>query len=509
MRDFWLVRVPPVLLALVVLLGAPSAAGAAAKGCGPPNPDLPHWARARSMTVLHDSVLLSGRPALIAGFPCWHVHMVGRPALMLRAAEHELRQSGRRVSPLVVIGLGYNSLWERNRSNYGRWAARFDGEAARLLRTLRRAGAEQFVWVTLRRATRATTQPSRWDELPLYAWFFPYVNDRLRTLDARRNHLVLADWARTGARPDVTYDTIHLNGRGGRIMQRLIERRIYEEAARQSAPRAVTTQADPCANRKTGAPRRAPGRPRAPFVIGDSGALLAVAPLVALGLEADARGCRPLSDALSIMAARKRAGTLPRVVALNVGANGGIDRGLLRQALRIVGKDGRLALVTPATTYAATTAMRAFHAAHPTRTILADWAATGQAERYGGDGIHIGYEGEAALARFIARHVRPYTPPHTAIPFTGDPKDCGEIHPGGKRRSVLVLRGRDRVPCSAARGLARARDKTASPYFRWFDWRFLGKPPWKDVFVRNDGKVVIAIRTPAPPPPPGTAPPAR
>ncbi|MFL5846870.1 MAG: hypothetical protein ACJ762_19480 [Solirubrobacteraceae bacterium] len=264
------------------------------------------------------------------------------------------------------------------------------------------------------------------------------------------------------------------------------------------APAAARAQGDPCANRKVGAPHRAPGRPRPPLVIGDSGALLAVAPLVGLGLEADARGCRPLSDAVSIMAARRHAGTLPRVVALNVGANGGIDRSLLRTALRIVGARGRLALVTPATTASAAATMRAFHDAHPTRTVLIDWAATGLAGHYAGDGIHIGYEGETVLARYIARHVRPYTPPRATIPFAADAKDCGEVHPGGRLRTVLVLRGRDRVLCRVARALAGAHDKTSSPYFRWFDWRFLGRPPWKDVFVRNDGKVVIATRTPAP-----------
>jgi hypothetical protein len=262
---------------------------------------------------------------------------------------------------------------------------------------------------------------------------------------------------------------------------------------------------DPCANRKTGGP------PGAPLVLGDSSELLAVAPLARLGLQADARGCRPLSDAVAIMAARRAAGTLPRVVVLGVGANGGIDRALLRRALRLVGRDGRLGLVTAATTPQAAGAMRAFHAARPLRTILIDWAATGLWRRYGGDGIHIGYEGEAVLASFIHRHVRPYTRPKASVPFGAkNAKDCGEVHPGGKQRAVLVLRGRDRVTCAIAKRLARARDKTASAAFRWFDWRFLGKPPWKDVFVRADGKVVIATRVPtsAPAPAPGSAPPA-
>lgn len=262
---------------------------------------------------------------------------------------------------------------------------------------------------------------------------------------------------------------------------------------------------DPCANRKTG------GTPGSrPLVIGDSSQLLAVAPLARLGLEADARGCRPLSDAVSIMAARRRAGTLPRVVVLGVGANGGIDRALLRRALRIAGRDGRLGLVTPATTPAAAAAMRAFHRARPLRTILVDWAASGLWRRYGGDGIHIGHEGEAVLARYIHRHVRPYIRPRTSIPFAHPrARPCGVVHPGGRLRQVVILRGRERTTCALARRLARARDKTASQAFRWHDWRFLGRPPWKDVFVRADGRVVIATRTPppAPPPAPGTAPP--
>jgi hypothetical protein len=268
---------------------------------------------------------------------------------------------------------------------------------------------------------------------------------------------------------------------------------------------------DPCANVKAGAPHREPGGPRAPLVLGDSSELLAVAPLVRLGLEANARGCRPLTDGVRILAARKRTGTLPRIAVFGLGANGGVQRSLLRAALRIMGERGLLGLVTPATTPAAAAAMRAFHARHPNRTVLIDWAATGRAHRYPGDGIHIGYEGEAALARFIARHVRPYTPPKTSIVFPTDlakAKDCGQVHPGGRLLGVYVLRGRDRILCSLARELARAHDKSGSRYFRWFDWRFLGKPPWRDVFVRADGKVVIASRTPAPAPAPGTRPPA-
>ncbi|MDX6665642.1 MAG: hypothetical protein QOG68_1848, partial [Solirubrobacteraceae bacterium] len=119
--------------------------------------------------------------------------------------------------------------------HYASWAARFDGDAARLLHTLRKAGAEQFVWVTLRHADRANTSSNHWGELNLYAWYFPYVNERLHLLDAQRNRLVLADWAHLGDRRGVTYDSIHLNSTGGHLMQLLIEKTIYREAHRQAA----------------------------------------------------------------------------------------------------------------------------------------------------------------------------------------------------------------------------------------------------------------------------------
>src|SRR4051794_36789995 len=70
--------------------------------------DAPAWAKPRRMTVLVDSVLLSGKAALHPVMPCWHKTLRGRPALMVKIAERELRTKGRRVAPLVVIGLAYN-----------------------------------------------------------------------------------------------------------------------------------------------------------------------------------------------------------------------------------------------------------------------------------------------------------------------------------------------------------------------------------------------------------------
>ena len=195
----------------------------------------PYWARQRHMTVLVDSVLLSGARALRYAKPCWRVHMRGRPALMLPIANRELRRDRPKVARLAVIGLGYNSLWQRNRRNYRKWARRFDRDANALLRTLSDLGAKHFVWVTLREPTPKTVPRSSVRDLGMYSWYFPYVNERLRRLDRLREDLVLADWAEASRRPGLTYDTIHLNDTGAKLMARTIRAAIYAEAKRLRA----------------------------------------------------------------------------------------------------------------------------------------------------------------------------------------------------------------------------------------------------------------------------------
>jgi hypothetical protein len=153
---------------------------------------------------------------------------------MLKHAAAEIGSSRRRVAPLVVIGIGYNSLFQRHRRRYDYWARRWDREAAWLLRVLRRKGAKQFVWVMLREPTPRTVPRYAVSDLRYYSWYFPYVNERLRRLDRRRSDLVLANWARVGDRPGITYDPIHLNTTGGRLMGRLIHRTVRRETRRQA-----------------------------------------------------------------------------------------------------------------------------------------------------------------------------------------------------------------------------------------------------------------------------------
>jgi hypothetical protein len=204
--------------------------------CEPTEPSptvMPRWLTARRQTVLVDSVLLGGKPALREAFRRWQLRFIGEPAVMLPAMEERIAER-RRVARLVVLGVGYNSIWERHRRNHGTWARKFDGEARSLLATLRRKGAEQFVWVTLRDARRSVIPASALWQHDRYAWYFPYVNQRLRRLDRRRDDLVLARWDRASNRTGLTYDAIHLNPEGAALMARTIEAAIRDEGREQT-----------------------------------------------------------------------------------------------------------------------------------------------------------------------------------------------------------------------------------------------------------------------------------
>jgi hypothetical protein len=102
---------------------------------------------------------------------------------------------------------------------------------------LRRLGARQIVWVTLRQPTPETVLPRVRGELGKDSWYFPYVNERLRQLGRRRRDVVLADWKAASDRRGVTYDSIHVTQHGARVMARTIRKTIRDEARRQTRDR--------------------------------------------------------------------------------------------------------------------------------------------------------------------------------------------------------------------------------------------------------------------------------
>ena len=183
-------------------------------------------ARPKNITLVTDSVMLGAVHAVRAALPGWHVEVLGKPALMVNQAGPLYLPPGRKVAPTVVVGLGYNSLWQPNREHFGAWAGQFDRQADALVARLRSLGARKIVWVTLREPTPGVVTPDGLYQYAHYAWYFPYVNARLRALAQRHPEVTLADWGAVSDRGGLTYDLIHLDPDGARLMAHLVARAI-------------------------------------------------------------------------------------------------------------------------------------------------------------------------------------------------------------------------------------------------------------------------------------------
>jgi hypothetical protein len=153
--------------------------------------------------------------------------------------------------------------------------------------------------------------------------------------------------------------------------------------------------------------RGSPGR--APLVIGDSVLLGAVSQVAAAGFEVDTRGCRQMREGLGIIAARRRAKTLPQFVVIALGANGSIATRQIREAMKLVGRDRILGLVTPRELGGGESsdarAIRAAGRHFPDRIRVLDWVhfSAGHGRWFAGDGLHLGPGGASGLARLLRR----------------------------------------------------------------------------------------------------------
>jgi len=243
--------------------------------------------------------------------------------------------------------------------------------------------------------------------------------------------------------------------------------------------------------------RPAHGRP--PLIIGDSTMIFAAPVLGGLGFEADAHGCRQFSAGVSMLAARRHAGTLPRVAILALGANGTIPASGVRAALRAIGRHRILGLVTPRNLASNQTRMRRAAGAHPNRVLLIDWArySAGHGSWFGGDGLHVNQSGARAFARLVRRRVAPLvSPPVKALrmprTLTGR-RGCGAVRRAGRTWNVFVVRGARLVSCARARVLARRSPLRPTPNWVAYDWSRTGNGPWQTVLTRVDRKVLIGI----------------
>jgi len=183
----------------------------------------PNWPK--TLTLLTDSVGLGLSQALPAALPGWKVEVLGRPALMVKQVVPEFLNA-RAVGSVVVIALGYNSLFERDRKNYQRWSGIWDRSAERLLSDLKACGAKKLVWITLREPSAELVTSTGRDQYERYAWFFPYVNERIWALAEHHPELTLADWRAVANLPELTKDLIHLSPTGVTLMTDTVTRAV-------------------------------------------------------------------------------------------------------------------------------------------------------------------------------------------------------------------------------------------------------------------------------------------
>jgi formylglycine-generating enzyme required for sulfatase activity len=202
----------------------------------------PSWPK--QVFVISDSVMLGAKPALHKGLPDWQVTFLARPALMIPQAVQELPRG---IGSVAIVALGYNTLWQKDRQNFARWAEAFDKSAETMLTALKQRGVRKIVWVMLRElhpdnvpgTSMASIQTSR------YGWYFPYVNERLRALKERHPEIALADWVTAARQGGLTYDAIHLNPRGAELMVDVVRMAMGLEARPPKPSGTILAEAKP------------------------------------------------------------------------------------------------------------------------------------------------------------------------------------------------------------------------------------------------------------------------
>jgi hypothetical protein len=149
------------------------------------------------------------------------------------------------------------------------------------------------------------------------------------------------------------------------------------------------------------------GRP--PLAIGDSVMLLAVPNLARIGYKVNARGCRLWFEGMDAIRHYKRAGRLPHLVVVALGADWVITRANVRQALHVVGPRRVLGLVVPRESGGGTSndarVVRRAYRAHRKRIMLLDWArlSRGHPGWFQPDGLHLTYSGASAYTKLLGK----------------------------------------------------------------------------------------------------------
>jgi hypothetical protein len=146
----------------------------------------------------------------------------------------------------------------------------------------------------------------------------------------------------------------------------------------------------------------------APLAIGDSTMLFAVPYLAERGIDANARVCRSWAEGLDIVRERKRAGRLPSLVIMALGANSWVRPIDVRRTLELIGPKRTLGLVTHRTWFGKpgpdTGVIRRMARRYRKRVKFYDWVhyAAPHPAWFVNDGLHTTDFGARKFAAFLA-----------------------------------------------------------------------------------------------------------
>jgi hypothetical protein len=83
-----------------------------------------------------------------------------------------------------------------------------------------------------------------------------------------------------------------------------------------------------------------------PIVIGDSTMMLPIPDLTRVGFDVNAKGCRGFKQAVWVARDLRNRGDLPKLILINSYGNGGVNDDLIKFALKVIGPNRKLVLVT-------------------------------------------------------------------------------------------------------------------------------------------------------------------
>ena len=146
---------------------------------------------------------------------------------------------------------------------------------------------------------------------------------------------------------------------------------------------------------------------RSPLIIGDSVLLGAVDPVAKSGWDVNTRGCRSWTEGAQLVRDKLRAGRLPHLVAMFLGADWEVSTAQLAETYFRMGKSRVLVLVTPREVGGRggedAQNMRRFAKEHPARVILLDWVkhTKNRPGWFAPDGLHLNRPGIPGLVKFL------------------------------------------------------------------------------------------------------------